>query len=83
MPRAPHNPGAWPALMRAETAAAYVDEVSVERFRARAGPGLAYPSPIRIAGRGEVWSRAALDSAVARIEGTGDTVIHDIAEHLQ
>jgi hypothetical protein len=32
MARRPSNPGSWPRLMRAETAAAYVDERSVEAF---------------------------------------------------
>ena len=32
MSRYPPNPGSWPRLMRAETAAAYVDERSVDAF---------------------------------------------------
>ncbi len=31
MSRTPHNPGSWPPLMRAETAAAYCDEVSARQ----------------------------------------------------
>ena len=40
---------AWPRLMRAETAARYVDEVSVEAFRR--GVGSVYPEPIRVSGK--------------------------------
>ncbi len=41
----------WPVLMRARTAAAYVDEASISSFRRRVGT--LYPRPIKIAGRGE------------------------------
>lgn len=63
MPRAPHHPpGAWPRLMRAATAAAYLDEPSVEAFLRRAGR--VYPAGRRISGRGRVWRRDDLDRAV-------------------
>ena len=50
MTRRPSNPGSWPRLMRAETAAAYVDERSVETFRRRIGS--VYPHPVNVSGRG-------------------------------
>ena len=54
--------------MRAETAAAYVDERSVETFRRRAGT--VYPKPYRVSGmRGDRWLRDELDQAIARITG--------------
>ncbi len=41
-------------LMRAETAAAFVDEVSVEAFRRKVGTGI-YPQPYRIVGDVDKW----------------------------
>lgn len=67
MPRAPTNPGQWPRLMRAETAAAYVDERSVEAFLRRAGK--VYPAGRRISGRGRVWAKEDLDRAIGQIRG--------------
>ena len=67
MPRPVHNPGSWPRLMRAETAAAYVDEVSVEAFLRRTGK--VYPAARKISGRGKVWAREDLDRAIASIKG--------------
>lgn len=67
MTRPVHNPGSWPRLMRAETAAAYVDEVSVEAFLRRAGT--VYPAGRRISGRGRVWAREDLDHAIRGIKG--------------
>lgn len=57
---------AWPRLMRAETAAAYVDERSVDAFRRRVGS--VYPRPVTIEGRGEVWLIDQLDAAIERID---------------
>ena len=78
--RPPHNPGQWPRLMRAETAAAYVDEVSAEAFRRRVGT--VYPRPITISGRGQVWPREDLDQAIARLagrtNGTGPSLADDL-----
>jgi len=53
--------------MRAETAAAYVDERSVEAFR-RAVPSL-YPEPLTIRGKGERWLREDLDAAIDKLTG--------------
>ena len=66
--------------MRAETAAAYVDEVSAERFLARVGS--VYPRPLTIEGRGQVWSRDALDAAIDGLESRSGVVVRDIADVL-
>lgn len=58
----------WPRLMRADTAAEYCDEVSVEAFRRRVGS--VYPSPVTVAGRGQVWLRDHLDAAIDRLDMT-------------
>jgi hypothetical protein len=60
--------GAWPLEMRAETAAAYCDEPSVEAFLAKEKRGI-YPSPIRCKGSLPKWHRLKLDSAIARRHG--------------
>ncbi len=67
MSRSPQNPGSWPRFMRAATAAAYVDEVSVESFRLRVGS--IYPAPINVSGRGEVWLKDDLDRAIDHLTG--------------
>ena len=80
MTRLTHTPGAtWPALMRAKTAAAYVDETSVEAFRRRIGS--LYPQPLTISGRGELWLRDDLDKAIEQIAGHPDK-IRDAADVL-
>lgn len=63
MSRPPSNPGSWPRLMRAETAAAYCDEQSVEAFQKRVGS--VYPRPLNVSGRGRVWLKEHLDTAIA------------------
>jgi hypothetical protein len=66
------NCGAWPRLMRARTAAAYVDERSVDAFRRAVG--LLWPEPIRIAGKGERWLKEDLDAAIdARMNRPANT----------
>jgi hypothetical protein len=67
MTRPVHNPGQWPRLMRAETAAAYVDERSVDAFRRAVG--VLYPRPVRVEGKGERWLREDLDTAIDRLAG--------------
>ena len=68
MTRPTHTPtGAWPALMSAATAAAYVDEPSVEAFLKRAGA--VYPAGRTIRGRGRVWARGDLDTAIDQLTG--------------
>jgi len=53
--------------MRAETAAAYVDEKSVQAFRRRIGA--VYPPPVNVSGRGDVWLKDQLDAAIASLHG--------------
>jgi hypothetical protein len=79
MPRAPHIPGAWPRLMRAETAAGYCDEVSVEAFLR--GVGTLYPEPTRVKGKGDRWLKEELDAAIERLTGRA-THIKDAADVL-
>ena len=55
----------WPRLMRGETAAAYVDERSVDAFRRAVGK--IWPKPIRISGKGERWLREDLDAAIDKL----------------
>lgn len=62
----PH--GAWPLEMRAETAAAFADEPSVDAFLAKVDRGL-YPSPRREAGCLPKWHRRKLESAIAHRHG--------------
>jgi hypothetical protein len=62
-----YNPaGSWPRLMRAETAAAYLDEKSVEAFRR--GVGTIYPRPIKVTGKGDRWLRDDLDAAIEKTD---------------
>jgi hypothetical protein len=65
--------------MRAETAAAYLDEKSVEAFRRAVGS--LYPEPIRVSGKGDRWIRDALDEAIDRLSGSING-IRDIADEL-
>jgi hypothetical protein len=62
----PH--GLWPLEMRAETAAAYCDEPSVEAFLAKVAKGL-YPAAVRCRGALPKWHRSRLDAAIARRHG--------------
>ena len=61
--RSPNNPGAWPRFMRAATAAAYVDDVSVECFLRKVGA--VYPGPCIGHGRGAKWDREEIDQVMA------------------
>jgi hypothetical protein len=73
MTRIPHtHPGSWPRLMRAETAAAYVDEKSVDTFRR--GVSTIYPLPIKVAGKGDRWLRDDLDQAIDRLSGRTEAI---------
>lgn len=62
----PH--GSWPLEMRAETAAAYCDEPSVEAFLAKVGRGL-YPPAARFKGALPKWHRSKLEAVIARRHG--------------
>jgi len=57
----------WPRLMRAQTAARYVDERSVRAFRRAVGT--LYRLPTKVKGKGERWFRDDLDHALARLKG--------------
>ncbi|MET1045270.1 MAG: hypothetical protein ABWX70_00975 [Hyphomicrobium sp.] len=73
MTRIPHIPGeTWPRFMRATTAAAYLDEKSVESFRRRIGT--IYPRPVNISGRGEVWLKEDLDKSIDRLSARIDRI---------
>lgn len=60
--------GMWPLEMRAETAAAYVDEPSVEAFWAKVRRGI-YPQPLRQKGCLPKWHREVIDYHVAQRHG--------------
>lgn len=62
-PSVPH----WPRLMRADMAAAYVGERSVEAFLR--ATGTLYPAPITIKGKGKRWLLEDLDAAIDRLAG--------------
>jgi hypothetical protein len=75
-------PGTWPAEMRAETAAAYVDEPSVNAFLDKVARGI-YGEPSRRAGCLPKWHREKLDADLRRRHGlqvAGDKVIEDISD---
>ena len=61
----PH--GSWPLEMRAETAAAYCDEPSVEAFLKKV-PTI-YSAPIKIKGCLPKWHRHKLEQDIARRHG--------------
>jgi Arc/MetJ family transcription regulator len=65
--------------MRATTAAAYLDEVSVDSFRRRVGS--MYPRPVKIRGRGELWLREDLDKTIDQLSARVDR-IRDAADVL-
>ncbi|KQP99882.1 hypothetical protein ASF59_10830 [Methylobacterium sp. Leaf121] len=77
-----YPPGSWPLEMRAETAAAYCDEPSVEAFLSKVERGI-YCRPRRQQGCLPKWHRAKLDSDIARRHGLAfeTTVVdEDVAE---
>lgn len=74
----PH--GSWPLEMRAETAAAYCDEPSVEAFLSKAANGV-YPAPARSKGLLPKWHRSKLDAAIARRHGLRGEVA-EVAEDI-
>lgn len=53
--------------MRANTAAAYVDERSVQAFLRSVGK--IYPRPISISGKGHRWLRDDLDASIEELTG--------------
>jgi hypothetical protein len=73
--------GAWPLEMRAETAAAYCDEPSVEAFLKKV-PHV-YSEPARTKGSLPKWHRAKLDRDIARRHGLpGPQLAEDAADLL-
>jgi hypothetical protein len=60
--------GSWPLEMRAETAAAYCDEPSVDAFLLKVQRGL-YSAPTRKKGCLPKWHRWKLDRDIARRHG--------------
>ena len=60
--------GSWPLEMRAETAAAYCDEPSVDAFLLKVQRGL-YSAPTREKGCLPKWHRLKLDRDIARRHG--------------
>ena len=73
------SPCVWPRLMRARTAAAYVDERSVASFRRSVGT--VWPRPLKLAGKGERWLKEDLDAAIDKITNRPSTVL-DAADVL-
>lgn len=74
--------GTWPLEMRAETAAAYCDEPSVDSFLMKVSKGV-YPQPARAKGSLPKWHRAKLDQDIARRHGLqfeGSMLIEDVTE---
>ena len=65
--------------MRAETAAAYVDERSVESFLHAVG--IIYAEPITVPGKGKRWLIDALDESIERLSCSVKT-IRDIGDAL-
>jgi len=76
--RKPPRPnGAWPRFMRAETAAAYLDEVSVRSFLRKVGE--VYPGPAAGKGRNRRWDREDLDKyPTAQHQGDGASLADDL-----
>ncbi len=60
--------GAWPEEMRAETAAAYCDEPSVDAFLSKVRRHI-YPPPCRRRGMLPKWHRQKLSQAIAHRHG--------------
>jgi hypothetical protein len=77
MATAPHNPGAWPRFMRSATAAAYVDEVSVQAFLRKVGT--LYPVPAFGKGKGARWDRLQIDAVQPVQAETTPTVLDAVS----
>jgi hypothetical protein len=71
--------GSWPLEMRAEHAAAYCDEPSVESFLSKVAKGI-YPQPARTKGALPKWHRSKLDAAIAQRHGL--QLVASIAEDV-
>lgn len=74
--------GCWPAEMRSETAAAYVDEPSVNAFLLKVDRGI-YSRPVRLPGCLPKWHREKLDLDLRRrhnLRAFDGKVVEDISE---
>jgi hypothetical protein len=74
--------GCWPAEMRADTAAAYVDEPSVNAFMLKVERGI-YCHPARTAGCLPKWNREKLDMDLRRrhnLMAVGGEIVEDISD---
>lgn len=69
-----YPPGSWPLEMRAETAAAFCDEPSVEAFRAKVDRGI-YSRPRTERGCLPKWHRDRLSQDIARRHGLAITAV--------
>jgi hypothetical protein len=74
-------PGAWPLEMRAETAAAYCDEPSVESFLSKVHRGI-YSQPARQPGCLPKWHRTKLDRDIARRHNIEEPIVIEDATGL-
>ena len=63
-----YPPGSWPLEMRAETAAAFCDEPSVDAFLSKVDRGV-YSQPRREKGCLPKWHRRKLELDIARRHG--------------
>jgi hypothetical protein len=75
-------PGCWPLEMRAETAAAYCDELSVDAFLSKVERGI-YSQPIRQKGCLPKWHWLKLSHDIARRHGLrfeGWALAEDVTE---
>jgi len=75
-------PGIWPLEMRAETAAAYCDEPSIDAFLAKVQRGV-YSAPVREKGCLPKWHHSKLERDIARRHGlqfTNSAITEDVTE---
>ena len=77
--------GAWPAQMRADMAAAYLDFIDTAQLAAAIRRGEA-PAPSSLRGgarrREPIWARADLDRVASRLHSSESATSGPIAENL-
>lgn len=73
--------GSWPLEMRADMAAAYCDEPSVETFRAKVERGI-YSQPVRQQGCLPKWHRERLTHDIALRHGLQHELL-PLAENVE
>jgi hypothetical protein len=78
--RYPPAGATWPGEMRADMAAAYCDEPTVQAFRRKVQLGV-YPSPIQQAGCAGKWRKLDLDTRLQR-KRNNQSFAFDLAEEL-